>query len=210
MLKIYLLFIHVLATCTVIGTIVLSDVRMLAKVVGYKVIVAPPSRLEAQAVMAGLALLSLSGAALVALGLEQQPDFLANGKFLAKLVLVTALAFNGLVMHRKVFSQLLEAGPVSRWPHSLMVKVSFSVGLSNSVWLYVVFLGLAKPWNFIKPMAEVLAIAVALWLVAALVVYLLLRLAAVEAPRRGHTRWTHSVKAALSGFGGLDEPQTSN
>jgi hypothetical protein len=32
----------------------------------------------------------------------------------------------------------------------------------------------------------------------------------VEAPRRGHTRWTHSVKAALSGFGGLDEPQTSN
>ena len=55
-------FLHLIATCGAIGTIVLTDMRLLAKLVGYRVVIPAPQRLETVMISASLLLLYLTGA----------------------------------------------------------------------------------------------------------------------------------------------------
>lgn len=205
MLKIYLLYPHLLATCLAIGMIVLTDLRLLAKIVGYQVVIPPPTRFETRVVAGALAVLYVTGAALIWIGLQERPDYLDNGKLQAKLALVLLLSVNAWVLHKMVFPRLERAAPVSRWSGRLRNMVSASVGLSNSVWLYAAFLGIARPWNFTKSAPEVLLIGLAVWAVLASLVRLMLQLAAVEEhdSSAGRAPWANSVKEKLSEFGAL-------
>lgn len=200
LLKMLVLFAHLLGTCLALGMIALTDARLVAKVLGYRVVIPPPSRFETRAIVVALLMLVISGAGLVAFGLAENPDYLGNPKLQAKLLLVALLCANAFVLHYAVFPSLERATPVSRWSGGQLSRVSLSVGLSNGLWLYCAFLGIARPWNFTKPIGEVLLIAMGVWLALAVVVRFALVLAARNAPE-GAPDWLDSVKATLSGLG---------
>ena len=61
MFKTLLIFLHLIATCAAIGTIVLTDLRLIAKVIGYRVVIPKPERLETTIISLALVLLYLTG-----------------------------------------------------------------------------------------------------------------------------------------------------
>ena len=202
MLKTLIVYAHLIATCAAIGTIVITDLRLMAKVLGYRVVIPKPERFETWMITAALAVLYLTGAAIVYLGLEANPDYLTNQKLQAKLVLVGLLTLNAVVLHKAVFPILGRSRPVSRWSRKDWFTVSTSVSLSNSTWLFCSFLGIARIWNGTVSLGFVLTVAAVAWLVVFLLVNALLKLASRDAPKP-QPDWIDSMKASLSDFADL-------
>lgn len=202
MFKTLIVYFHLIATCIAIGTIVLTDLRLLAKVKGYRVVIPKPERLETTIITAALTLLYLTGAVIVYLGFQSNPDYLENQKLLAKMVLVGLLTANAVLLHKAVFPILGRSRPVSQWNRREWLTVSTCVSLSNSTWLFCSFLGVARVWNGTVSMGYVLSVAMALWLVAFLLVNAVLKFAARDAPKP-QPDWIDSMKASLSDFSDL-------
>jgi hypothetical protein len=198
-MQLLVLFVHLVGVCLALGMILLTDARLLARVAGYRVVILPPSRFDTRVISGALLLLTASGTALIAYGLLGRPDYLANPKLQVKLVLVLALAVNAVVLHRVVFPILERARPVSRWTVRSRWRVALSVGLSNSLWFYCAFLGIARPWNFTLPFWQVFAVAPLLWLGFTLAIRFALTLAARDEPS-GEGDWIDSMKATLGGL----------
>ena len=199
-----LVFIHLIATCAAIGTIVLTDLRLIARAMGYRVVIPPPERLETRIVTAALVVLYISGMALVTLGLQGAGGILDNPKLQAKLVLVGVLTLNAFVLHRKVFPILGRSRTVSRWKRRDRLTVAVSVSLSNSLWFYCAFLGVARIWNGTVSLGFVLLVALMAWAVTGLMAHVLLVVASRDAPKV-RPDWIDSMKASISDFSDLRE-----
>lgn len=197
-----LVFVHLIATCAAIGTIVLTDLRLIARAMGYRVVIPPPERLETRIVTAALVVLYISGMALVALGLQGTGGLLDNPKLQAKLVLVGLLTFNAFVLHRKVFPVLGRSRTVSRWTRRDRLTVAVSVSLSNSLWFYCAFLGVARIWNGTVSLEFVLLVGLVAWVVTGLMAHALLVVAARDTPKP-RPDWIDSMKASISDFSDL-------
>ena len=191
------LYVHLLATCVALGTIVLADARLVARITGHAVLIAPPSRFESRAVMTALLVLIVSGAALVVLG--DTASLLANPKLRAKICLVGLLVANAFVLHHLVFPRLKELAPVQRWSGARSWTLALSVGLSNSLWLYCAFLGIARPWNHRVHFDDVMALALVVWLLLAGAIRLVLFYMARHAPDEGLV-WMDTVQLSMSGL----------
>ena len=144
----FFVFLHLIATCAAIGTIVVTDMRLAAKMMDYRVVIPRPERFETVMVTVSLVLLYVTGIVLIAMSLTERPDYLANGKLQAKLVLVGLLTLNAWILHFMAFPILALSRPVSQWTRSQWFTVAASVSLSNSLWFFCAFLGVARPWNF--------------------------------------------------------------
>jgi hypothetical protein len=199
-----LVYLHLMATCVALGTIVLTDLRLLAKVMGYRVVIPRPERLETVIISIALLLLCLTGAAIVFTGFVKNPLYLDNEKLQAKLILVALLAGNAVFLHRRVFPILARSMPVSHWRKKDWMAVAASVSFSNSVWLFCAFLGVARVWNNAVSMEFVLGVAGLAWMVFFAVVNGVLLLASRDAPKE-QPDWIDSVKATISDFAELRE-----
>ena len=195
-------FAHLIATCAAIGTIFITDLRLLAKVLGYRVVIPAPEKFETVMISLALLVLYVTGIVLVTLGLEANPQYLANEKLLGKLVLVALLTLNAFFLHRKVFPILGRSRPVSRWSRADWLIVSGSVSLSNSCWFLCAFLGIARPWNNAVSITFVLTVAACSWIVMFVMVNSVLLLASRDEPKE-QPDWIDSVKAKLSDFAEL-------
>jgi hypothetical protein len=188
---------HLLATCLALGVIMATDLRLLGKLVGYRCMIRPPRRFETRAVGAALLALCASGAGLVLYGLDQSPDYLDNPKLQAKLALVGLLCANAFVLHRLTFPRLSRVRAVSVWSLRDRFALALPVALSNTLWMYCAFLGVARPWNHTRTLTEVLLPAAALFVLLALLI-----LAALHVASRDEARtppdWIDSMKARLS------------
>ena len=204
MLKTLIVYIHLIATCAAIGTIVITDLRLAAKAMGYRVVIPPPERFETRMISAALAMLYLTGAIIVYLGLQANPDYLTNEKVQAKLVLVALLTVNAVVLHRMVFPILGRSRPVSRWSRGDWTTVALSVSFSNSVWFFCAFLGIARVWNGTVSIGFVLTVALAAWFTIFLLVNVLLKVASRDEPKP-KPDWIDSMKSTLSDFAALKE-----
>jgi len=202
MFKTLIVYLHLIATCAAIGTIVITDLRLMAKALGYRVVIPKPERFETWTISAALIGLYLTGSVIVGLGLQANPDYLSNQKLQAKLVLVGLLTLNAVVLHQAVFPILGRSRPVSRWSRRDWLTVSLSVSLSNSIWLFCAFLGIALIWNGTVTLAFVLGVAALAWLLLFLTVNALLKLASRDAPKP-QPDWIDSMKASLSDFADL-------
>jgi hypothetical protein len=207
MLHALLVYLHLIATCAAIGTIVVTDLRLLAKVMGYRVVIPPPQRFETVLITAALIALYITGAALVMMGLAQRPDYLmSNGKLQGKLMLVVVLTINAFALHKMVFPILERSRPVSRWTGGQWVTVAAAVSLSNSTWFLCAFLGIARVWNYAVSPWFVLSLAAAAWGLLFLGVNAVLLLASRDEPKT-QPDWIDSMKASMSDWGGLEEPK---
>ncbi len=197
-----LIYLHLIATCAAIGTIVITDLRLLAKVLGYRVVIPAPQRFETITISVALAGLYLTGGLLIVLGLTDRPDYLINGKLQGKLVLVGLLTANAFVLHHWVFPILQRSRPVSAWTRGNWITVALAVSLSNSTWFFTAFLGIARPWNYTVSPGFVLQIAVVAWAVLFLMVNAVLLLASRDAPKP-NPDWIDAVKSSWSELGEL-------
>ena len=204
MLKTLIVYIHLIATCAAIGTIVITDLRLAAKALGYRVVIPASERFETLMVTAALTLLYITGASMVYLGLQDNPAYLDNPKLQGKLVLVALLTVNAVVLHRMVFPILGRSRPVSRWSRGDWTTVALSVSFSNSVWFFCAFLGIARVWNGTVSIGFVLTVATAAWFTIFLLVNVLLKVASRDEPKP-KPDWIDSMKSTLSDFAALKE-----
>ena len=164
MLKLLLLFAHLLGTSLALGAIVATDIRLLRKLADERVRIAPPNPFVMRLITLALLALYVTGAAMVALGLAADPEYLSNTKLQAKLLLVAALSVNALVLHHYTFPGLARGRRVARWKIGDFMRVALPVSLSNCLWMYCAFLGIARPWNHAVSLGFVLGTAA--WLSA--------------------------------------------
>lgn len=163
--KLLLLFTHLLGTCLAIGAIVATDIRLLRRLADKRVRIAPPNPYVVRLVTLALAILYATGAALVAFGLREDPSYVSgNPKLQAKILLVAILSINALVLHRYTFPGLARARRVARWKLADFVRVAFPVSVSNCLWLFCAFLGIARPWS--RTVSFGFVIGTAGWLLA--------------------------------------------
>jgi hypothetical protein len=177
-LKLLLLFGHLLGTSLALGAIVATDIRLLRKLADPRVRIAPPNPFVMRLITLALLVLCATGAALVALGLADDPAYLSNPKLQAKLVLVALLAVNALVLHHRTFPGLARGRRVARWKFGDFMRVAVPVSLSNCLWMYCAFLGIARPWNHSVSLGFVLGTAAWLFALTLAVVTTLLTIAA--------------------------------
>jgi hypothetical protein len=189
-------YVHLLATCAAIGTIVITDLRLMAKMLDYRVVIQKPARLETIMISVALALLYATGAALVLFGMQNNPEYLANPKLQAKLILVLLLTANAFFLHRRIFPILRRAKPVYRWRYAEWSLVATSVSLSNSLWFFCAFLGIARAWNNVVSLKYVLLIFFCAWAITYFMVNAVLMFAARDARQRRRD-WVDAAKASL-------------
>ena len=172
-----LVFVHLLASSLALGAIVATDLRLLSKLAQDKVRIAPPNEFVTRLVMIALLLLYATGALIVWHGVGERADYLSNPKLQAKILLVVALTLNAFVLHHVTFPRLARGRRVPRWTLSDWAVVAVPVAVSNFLWMFVAFLGVARPWNYGTPMRDILEIAAALYVVTQIGVVMILAVA---------------------------------
>ena len=177
MLYLILVFAHLLAASMALGAIVATDLRLLSKLAQDRVRIAPPNEFVARMVMVALLVLWVTGAMIVGHGLLERADYLSNPKLQAKILLVALLTLNAVALHRVTFPRLARGRRVARWRASEWIAIAVPVAVSNFLWMFTAFLGIARPWNYAMPLGDILAIAAGLYFVVQLGVFAILRLA---------------------------------
>ena len=203
MLYLMLVFGHLLATSMALGAIVATDLRMLSKLAHDRVRIPPPNEFVARLVTIALVLLYVTGAGMLLIK-SQQPEPLLNPKLQGKLLLVLLLTMNALILHRWTFPRLARGRSVGRWRVADWVVVVMPVALSNCLWMFCAFLGIARPWNESMAMRDVLEIAATLYAVA--LVGVVCVLAAASRPQTDETAGpVKHLKRALASIGRLGQ-----
>lgn len=180
LIKLLLLFAHLLGTSMALGSIVATDIRLLARLADARVRIPPPNEFVMRLITVSLAVLYITGTAMILLNLRDDPEYLANPKLLGKLLLVLILTINAVVLHRYTFPSLARGARVARWTFSHFLRVAVPVSISNCLWMFCAFLGIARPWNNTVSITFVLCLAVALWLIVLAAVIAVLMLAAQD------------------------------
>jgi len=194
--KLLLLFAHLLGTSLALGAIVATDIRLLGKLAIDRVRIAPPNPFVMRLILLALCLLYLTGAALVAIGLADDPAYLHNPKLQAKLILVVMLSANAWFLHRFTFPGLARGRRVARWKWRDFMRVALPVALSNCLWMYCAFLGIARPWNHSASIGFVLGTAA--WLFAATLAAVTVMLAIAAQDRTNcEPGWIDALKRRL-------------
>lgn len=181
MFKLFILYSHLLATCTALGVIIATDLQLLGKLTRPGLRIESPGKYVERLIMASLGVLYVTGGFLIWLGLQERPDYLLNPKLIGKLVLVGVLTANAAVLHQLVFPRLPKMKALANWSAQDRLSIAMPVALSNSLWMFCAFLGIARPWNYSMPLFSVLGIAVGVF--AALFGGVLLMLKFASLPR---------------------------
>jgi hypothetical protein len=203
LLYMILVFGHLLAASMALGAIVATDLRMLSKLAHDKVRIPPPNEFVARLVTIALVLLYVTGAGIVSIGSLGQPDYFANPKLQGKLLLVALLTFNAFVLHRVTFPCLARGRSVGRWRVIDWIVVVPPIALSNCLWLFCAFLGIARPWNHALPLADLLGVAATLYGAAVVLVTLLLAAASRKARPGRLGDAVAALKRSLASVGNL-------
>lgn len=209
MFHLLLVFAHLLAASMALGAIVATDLRLLSKLSQNRVRIAPPNEFVMRIVMVALLMLYVTGAGIVVQGLMERADYLSNPKLQAKLLLVALLTINAFVLHKITFPRLSKGRRVARWHTADWVLVAVPVALSNFLWMFTAFLGIARPWNYDMPMRDIFEIAAATYLIAQCGVFFILFMAGrnVEGAQRGALG--NLVRQTLASLGSLGRPMAT-
>lgn len=159
MLKMLLVYGHLLATCIALGRILLADHKLWS---WRKELLDQARReyLEETQKIATLALLALwaSGLLLVLQGyLAEGFTYLLNQKLWAKATVVALLSLNGALLHRIGFP-LLQKAPFVLLRSRARTRLALLGAFSMSGWLFAAFLGVARAWNHVLPYLSVMSV----------------------------------------------------
>ncbi|HZN87143.1 MAG TPA: hypothetical protein VFB53_10220 [Burkholderiales bacterium] len=180
-----LVYLHLLATCAALGAILVSDLHVLGKMRRGGGRLLPPEPMVRDVVAWSLLALVVTGGGLVAAGIARDPSYLTgNPKLMAKIVLVALLAVNAVVLHRLTFPRLETKRPLCMTAGDDVVGVAVPAALSTTLWFFAAFLGIARPWNRVMPMENVLGIAGGLFVALLVLAVVLLAMTERRSPAR--------------------------
>lgn len=182
-LKPALLFLHLIGLALGLGSASLLDLLLLRTLRRRRILPAEVAfiRFASAVVTAGLALLWLSGLGLLACYSAFDLPALQNPKLWVKILIVALLSLNGLAIHafllplvrRQAGRDLFDGVSAAK---SSLLLVAGAVSVTS--WYVPMFLGVAKPLNFVVPALALLAAYGALLAAAMLAALLFGRLRA--------------------------------
>lgn len=154
LVRLSVIYVHLLACCIAIGLVFASDAEMVRDLLkGHKQAGHDGqhmARLQTSVANA-LIFLWLTGAAVIGIDyLEKGMSYFANPKLHAKIIIVLLLTFNGMLLHRYVLPALLKAGSLLDLNIGVRMFALFSGALSGVSWLYAAMLGVGRPlaWKY--------------------------------------------------------------
>ena len=173
MLKMLLVYGHLIATCIALGRVLQADQKLWS---WRKDVLSQVQReyLDETQKIVALALLALwgSGLLLVLQGyLYEGTTYLLNQKLWAKVSVVALLSLNGALLHRIGFL-LLQKAPFVLLHSCARTHLALLGALSMSGWLFAAFLGVARAWNHVLPYLHVMGAFAVFSLVACAVAWI--------------------------------------
>jgi hypothetical protein len=159
--RLAIVFIHLIACCTAIGTVLVSDISMVKQLLTRKI---PPPSVDRphllslqKIVLLALLALWISGAAIVGFDMFYKGmEYLSNPKLQAKILVVTILSLNGAALHYRVLPWLLKAGSLLRLSFRKTMLSIFAGSLSGVSWFYAAMLGVGRPLSWKYSLFELL------------------------------------------------------
>jgi len=159
MLKTAVLFLHLIAMAVAVGKILEFDLRFLPQARAPLTREGIASLKLTKAIVAGsLAVLWITGATLILLGMQESPAYLQNEKLWVKVLIVAALTVNGWVMHRWAFPVMQGDTAFLELAKPQMLGLAALAVISSVSWMYASFLGVARSWNHTVSFAYPLAV----------------------------------------------------
>ncbi len=151
--RLALVYVHLLACCVALGSILIADVRMLVRLVkGIDEVYGEHMITLQRTVCISLLILCFTGLYLVVNDSLKESALrtLSNPKLQAKLIVVTLLSLNGVLLHYVIMPMIAKAGSLLTLnPQQRMLAIGAGA-ISGVSWMYASFLGLARPlsWKF--------------------------------------------------------------
>jgi hypothetical protein len=170
MLKLFVVYAHLIATCLALGMVLTLDWRLF-RMRDQVLASADISKLTLTQRIASASLIFLwaSGALLVWLGYAEAPaNYLTNPKLWAKVSVVVTLTINGLFLHAIAFPKIRVGTVLMRLATRERLWFGAMGAVSSVSWLFAAFLGVARPWNYTMPYSVVMSIFGGLLLLAVL------------------------------------------
>lgn len=164
-------YLHLIAACSAIGVILISDLKLL-NYFFHKEDQYFDIHLEIRMIIGSLAVLWATGLLLVVQGIAVNPEYLHNEKLQAKIILVVILTINAFALHLISLPRIFNFDQ-----HDDFVKTVLPPSISNSIWFYAAFLGIARHWNYSESLAFVLLVWLMIWLLIFTAMYILIRMA---------------------------------
>ena len=149
-MKVFIVYIHLLAVCISIGSLLLKDFELMRKrgetLFGEEV---KYLQKTAKVMIYALFVLWVTGISLVAIGYIDNPaTYFTNGKILAKITVVFLLTINGCFLHWYSFPRITSRSGLFGLSWNEQVLVGLTGIISTVSWLYAAYLGIARHWNF--------------------------------------------------------------
>ena len=154
-----IVYVHLIACCVAIGLVLTNDITFVAKMLKGDSAREDPAHLSALQKTVSVALITLwiTGVALVVRDASFSGwDYYLNPKIQAKVVIVSLLTLNGLVLHNAILPALIRAGAVLNLSFSGRVLAVFAGSVSGVSWFYAAMLGVGRPLNWKYSLAELL------------------------------------------------------
>jgi hypothetical protein len=160
LLRLAVVYVHLIACCVAIGLVFASDAAMVKGLLKGHVSTGHDNdhmtSLQ-KSVASALIFLWISGAALIGIDyLEKGINYFANPKLQAKVIIVLLLTFNGMLLHRYILPALLKAGSLLDLQIGVRMFALFSGALSGVSWLYAAMLGVGRPLAWKYSLSELL------------------------------------------------------
>ena len=156
-----LVYFHLIACCVALGLVLSSDVAMVRDLLKGE---GPHEREHLRQmdslqniVVWALAGLWITGIAICALDSSiKGMQYFANPKLQAKILMVTILTLNGVVLHHKVLPWIKKAGSMLRLSFNRTVFALLAGTVSGVSWLYAAMLGVGRPLSWKYSLMEIL------------------------------------------------------
>jgi len=160
LLRLGVVYVHLLACCVAIGLVLTSDIAMVRDLLKRKVLTAHDNaHLESLQKSVVFALISLwiTGIAIISIDyLEKGVDYFMNPKLHAKVIIVALLSYNGVMLHRLVLPALQKAGSLLNLGFSARMLALACGSLSAVSWMYAAMLGVGRPLAWKYSLSELL------------------------------------------------------
>jgi hypothetical protein len=161
LMRLALVYCHLLACCVALGLILKSDLAMLRQLLqdpGKPAYGAQEMQELKATVSTALLILWITGSALIWLDVVHEGwRILTNPKLQAKIIVVLVLSFNGWLLHRMVLPACRQAGSLAHLPQPQYLLALFSGTVSGVSWLYALLLGAGHVLSWQYTLLQLLA-----------------------------------------------------
>jgi hypothetical protein len=159
LLRILLVYMHLIACCVAIGAILISDLGILVRLYQGRIDKrAANLQYLKKTVAAMLLMLWTTGLLLIVhdAATSGWSYILSNPKLQAKIIVVALLTLNGVLLHYRVLPMLGKASSLLKLAAGQRTWAIWAGALSGVSWMYAAFLGVARPLAWVTPLGNLL------------------------------------------------------